>query len=82
ARWTVGPSWPNNGEIDMPEGVLACGANKMTLHISAREERVPGCIGVCTTRAVARIIQNEIFGSSYLNAQRIQLIQSISGALQ
>ncbi|KAJ6627183.1 beta-1,3-1,4-glucanase [Mycena sp. CBHHK59/15] len=32
AWWTVGPNWPNAGEIDVLEGVHAVGTNKMTLH--------------------------------------------------
>jgi hypothetical protein len=32
AFWTVGPDWPNNGEIDILEGVHDAAANQMTLH--------------------------------------------------
>ncbi|KAJ6597246.1 glycoside hydrolase family 16 protein [Mycena vulgaris] len=35
AWWTVGPNWPNGGEIDVLEGVDVTGSNKMTLHTSA-----------------------------------------------
>ncbi|KAJ7184588.1 glycoside hydrolase family 16 protein [Mycena filopes] len=35
AWWTVGPSWPQGGEIDVLEGVYKTGTNKMTLHTSA-----------------------------------------------
>ncbi|KAJ7119084.1 concanavalin A-like lectin/glucanase domain-containing protein [Mycena epipterygia] len=35
AWWSVGPSWPNFGEIDVLEGVHAKGTNKMTLHTAA-----------------------------------------------
>ncbi|KAJ7041958.1 concanavalin A-like lectin/glucanase domain-containing protein [Mycena alexandri] len=38
AWWTVGPSWPNGGEIDVLEGVYQVNTNKMTLHTSE------GCI--------------------------------------
>jgi hypothetical protein len=31
-RWSVGPSWPTGGEIDVLEGVDVTGTNKMTLH--------------------------------------------------
>lgn len=37
AFWTVGPSWPNNGEIDIIEGVNTQNTDFMTLHTS------PGC---------------------------------------
>ncbi|KAK6842443.1 endo-1-3(4)-beta-glucanase [Apiospora arundinis] len=32
AFWTVGPNWPNSGEIDIFEGVNTAKANAMTLH--------------------------------------------------
>lgn len=35
--WTVGPNWPNGGEIDIIEGVNSQSQNDMTLHTS------PGC---------------------------------------
>ncbi|KAJ6455955.1 glycoside hydrolase family 16 protein [Mycena vitilis] len=38
AWWTVGPSWPNGGEIDVLENVHQNNNNKMTLHTS------PGCV--------------------------------------
>ncbi|KAJ7096486.1 glycoside hydrolase family 16 protein [Mycena crocata] len=38
AWWSVGPGWPNGGEIDVLEGVAITGNNKMTLHTSA------GCV--------------------------------------
>ncbi|KAK0260157.1 hypothetical protein LTR35_018029 [Friedmanniomyces endolithicus] len=34
AFWTVGPNWPNNGEIDIIEGVHDQTTNLMTLHTS------------------------------------------------
>jgi hypothetical protein len=34
AYWTVGPDWPNNGEIDVIEGVNDPTTNQMTLHTS------------------------------------------------
>lgn len=34
AFWTVGPSWPNGGEIDILEGVHNQASNQMTLHTS------------------------------------------------
>lgn len=34
AYWTVGPDWPNNGEIDVIEGVNDPTSNQMTLHTS------------------------------------------------
>lgn len=37
AFWTVGPNWPNQGEIDIIEGVNVDTTNKMTLHTG------PGC---------------------------------------
>jgi len=37
AFWTLGPNWPNNGEIDIIEGVNSGTVNSMTLHTS------PGC---------------------------------------
>lgn len=30
--WTTGPDWPNNGEIDIIEGVNTQSGNKMTMH--------------------------------------------------
>jgi len=37
AVWTVGEDWPNNGELDILEGVNDQGPNQATLHTS------PGC---------------------------------------
>nr|POF07875.1 endo-1,3(4)-beta-glucanase [Quercus suber] len=37
AFWTVGANWPNNGEIDIIEGVHDQSTNSMTLHTN------PGC---------------------------------------
>ncbi|KAI9792354.1 MAG: hypothetical protein M1835_007927 [Candelina submexicana] len=37
AFWTLGPDWPNGGEIDILEGVNSQNKNAMTLHTS------PGC---------------------------------------
>ncbi|KAJ7334248.1 glycoside hydrolase family 16 protein [Mycena albidolilacea] len=34
AYWTVGPNWPNGGEIDIIEGVGDSDSNQMTLHTS------------------------------------------------
>jgi hypothetical protein len=34
ALWLVGPNWPNDGEIDIIEGVNAQTQNQMTLHTS------------------------------------------------
>ncbi|KAF7308421.1 GH16 domain-containing protein [Mycena chlorophos] len=35
AYWTVGPNWPNDGEIDIIEGVGDSTTNQMTLHTSS-----------------------------------------------
>ncbi|KAK7025209.1 GH16 domain-containing protein [Favolaschia claudopus] len=35
AYWTVGPNWPNGGEIDILEGVGDSTTNQMTLHTSS-----------------------------------------------
>ncbi|KAJ7438464.1 glycoside hydrolase family 16 protein [Mycena latifolia] len=35
AWWSVGPNWPQGGEIDVTEGVDVTGTNKMTLHTDA-----------------------------------------------
>lgn len=35
AFWMVGPNWPNNGEIDIIEGVHYQSTNAMTLHSNA-----------------------------------------------
>ncbi|KAF8311360.1 glycoside hydrolase family 16 protein, partial [Clavulina sp. PMI_390] len=37
AFWTVGPDWPNNGEIDIVEGVHTATENLMSIHTA------PGC---------------------------------------
>ncbi|KPI45321.1 uncharacterized protein AB675_2577 [Cyphellophora attinorum] len=37
AYWTVGPNWPNNGEIDIIEGVNSQTSNAMAVHTG------PGC---------------------------------------
>jgi hypothetical protein len=33
AFWTYGPHWPNNGEIDILEGVYAMDYDQITLHV-------------------------------------------------
>ncbi|KAJ7849495.1 glycoside hydrolase family 16 protein [Mycena olivaceomarginata] len=45
AWWSVGPSWPHMGEIDVLEGVHKTSTNKMTLHTS------PSCIVSCEDMA-------------------------------
>ncbi|RDL31760.1 uncharacterized protein BP5553_09162 [Venustampulla echinocandica] len=35
AFWTLGPNWPNAGEIDIIEGVNSVASNTMSLHTSA-----------------------------------------------
>jgi len=35
AFWLLGPDWPNNGEIDIIEGVNSNSANLMTMHTNA-----------------------------------------------
>jgi len=35
AAWEVGPNWPNEGEVDIVEGVNGVGANQATLHTGA-----------------------------------------------
>lgn len=35
AFWMVGPNWPNDGEIDIMEGVNSQESNRMTLHTGA-----------------------------------------------
>jgi hypothetical protein len=35
SSWMVGPDWPNNGEIDIIEGVNSATANTRTLHTDA-----------------------------------------------
>jgi hypothetical protein len=35
AFWMVGPNWPNNGEVDIIEGVNSQESNSMTLHTDA-----------------------------------------------
>ncbi|KAJ7293331.1 glycoside hydrolase family 16 protein [Mycena rebaudengoi] len=35
AWWSVGPNWPQGGEIDVLEGVHVTGTNKVTLHTDA-----------------------------------------------
>jgi hypothetical protein len=35
AIWTLGDDWPNQGEIDIMEGINNQGANSMTLHTSS-----------------------------------------------
>ncbi|KAJ7696559.1 glycoside hydrolase family 16 protein [Mycena rosella] len=35
AYWTVGPNWPNDGEVDILEGVGDSTTNQITLHTSA-----------------------------------------------
>ncbi|KAJ7142146.1 glycoside hydrolase family 16 protein [Mycena crocata] len=43
AWWSVGPGWPNGGEIDILEGVHEVNTNKMTLHTG------PNCVVDRTT---------------------------------
>jgi hypothetical protein len=35
SSWTVGPSWPNNGEVDIIEGVNQQSTDSMTLHTAS-----------------------------------------------
>ncbi|KAJ4293241.1 hypothetical protein N0V90_008523 [Kalmusia sp. IMI 367209] len=55
AFWMVGPNWPNQGEIDIYEGVHLNTYNQMTLHSS------PGCVPIVElVAAITAVVFNLI----------------------
>jgi len=59
AIWTLGPNWPNNGEIDILEGVNTQTTNTMTLHTSDG----------CTMSGVSRPMTGSVNSANcYVNA--------------
>ncbi|KAK0232388.1 2 beta-glucan [Armillaria nabsnona] len=74
AVWTVGPNWPNGGEIDIIEGVNNQASNQATLHTSS------GCTMPSGSRAQSGVsLQNECDVNVNSNAGcGVQLQNSIS----
>ncbi|KAJ7579813.1 glycoside hydrolase family 16 protein [Mycena floridula] len=50
AYWSVGPNWPNAGEIDVLEGVHNSATNQQTLHTS------PGCTAINNSAMTGSIV--------------------------
>jgi len=62
ALWTVGPNWPNNGEIDVFEGVNQNNVNQMTLHTNA------GCTMPSNWNQVGKTVSTDCNGNANNNA--------------
>jgi len=62
AVWTVGANWPNNGEIDIVEGVNNQGPNQVTLHTSS------GCTMPSSRTEQGTVLQTNCDGSTNNNA--------------
>jgi len=62
ALWTVGPNWPNSGEIDVFEGVNQNNVNQMTLHTSA------GCTMPANWNQIGKTVGTDCNGLANSNA--------------
>jgi len=70
AFWTVGTNWPNNGEIDIIEGVNKADVNQMTLHTS------PNCQMTTQRNMTGKTVGNDCnVYSNYNSGCGVQSVQ-------
>ncbi|EEB88046.1 hypothetical protein MPER_14352, partial [Moniliophthora perniciosa FA553] len=66
AFWTVGPTWPDDGEIDIIEGINMMGNNQMALH------SLPGCFKSNPPTQLGRTLEGDCSKPSGCTVQELQ----------